>query len=102
MVRWRRQLSVSRSSGPYRPSSVTGWVAGGGVVSATGGASLTFLEQATAAVQSSATSRTRLVAFMANPRHSRVVGDDSARAVGPPGRFAHVAVREHQSLAHAA
>src|SRR5690349_6826170 len=56
------------------PSSAAGWVVVGAGALTTGGASLTFLEQATAAVHSSATSRTRLVAFMAIPRLSQVDG----------------------------
>src|SRR5688572_15082987 len=67
-TRWRRQASVSRSSGPYRPESAGAWVTGAlGVGSAGGGVSLTFFEQATAAVHSTAVSRMRVVAFMVIP-----------------------------------
>src|SRR3546814_14318592 len=86
-----------------------------GPVSA-GGNSLTFLEQATAAVQSTAVNNTRLMVFISsNPLRCRgiaetsvklrgqgVQGASSLRAERHPGRLAAVAVGEHQSLAPAA
>src|SRR5690606_24428713 len=74
-TRVRRQLSVSRSSGVYTPETGAGSVAAGGVGSTgAGGVSLTFLEQATAAVHSSAVSRMRVVVFMVIPRRLEQLG----------------------------
>src|SRR5690606_1225221 len=68
-ARWRRQASVSRSPGPYRPEEAGGGVGVAGVVSTgAAGCSLTFLEQpASAATDSSETSKTRVDLFMALP-----------------------------------
>src|SRR5690606_18091662 len=63
-TRWRRQASVSRSSGVYAPGVGAVSVVAGGVVSAGGGVSLTFFEHATAAVHSRAAISTRVVVFM--------------------------------------
>src|SRR5690554_909610 len=65
-TRWRRQASVSRSSGPNTPVVGAGSVVVGGVVGGGGGSSCTCLEQPTKATHSAAASRTRVVVFISS------------------------------------
>src|SRR5690554_32447 len=111
-TRWRRQASVSRSSGPNTPVVGAGSVVvGGGAAGGGGASSCTCRAQPTKTTHSAAAMRIRVVVFISSILLIELVvqvdGNDveTASALFPersPGRLPHVTIGKHQALAYAA